>query len=60
MTNTTTQPSIDNDVVEEKYDEEFSGLVYYFVRLIEMYDFTDDEFHEALTEALNTPKENHY
>jgi hypothetical protein len=51
---TTTQPSI-----EDKYDEEFTLLVELFYMDVETNsDFTDDEYHEALTEALNKRKEN--
>lgn len=50
---TTTQKSI-----EDKYDEEFSTLVQLFGNDANEFDFTDDEFHEALTEALNKIKEN--
>lgn len=53
----TTQPSIE-DAVTEEYNEEFTGLVAYFADMSGFYEFTDDEFHEALTEALNNRKGN--
>lgn len=49
---TTTQPSI-----EDEYDTAFSVLVDDLIGSVADYDFTDDEFHEALTEALNKVKE---
>lgn len=48
----TTQPSI-----EDQYDEEFSLLVHYFTMEFDYFDFTDDEFKEALDEALAKRKE---
>ena len=49
---TTTQPSI-----EEEYDQVFSILVDDLIGTVADFNFTDDEFHEALTEALNKIKE---
>jgi hypothetical protein len=49
---TTTHKSI-----EDLYEEEFSALVFDFVCDIENFEFTDDEYREALEEALAKNKE---
>jgi hypothetical protein len=38
--------------IEDLYEEEFSALVFDFTCDLENFDFTDDEYREALEEAL--------